>query len=126
MSHLHKTGTLVIGASTNPARTSHTALHMLQETDQSIMALGLKGGEVAGVTIQTDRETIDPAQVDTITLYLGAKNQPAYYDWILNLKPRRVIFNPGAENPAFAEQLQEAGIEPIMACTLVMIRTGQY
>lgn len=88
------------------------------------MALGLRAGEVAGVSIGTDRPEI--AGVDTVTLYLGAANQVGWYDYVLGLKPRRIIFNPGAENLEFEELAQAAGVETEEACTLVLLGTGQY
>lgn len=124
--NISSNSTLVVGASLKPERTSNQAIHMLREANEPVLAFGLRGGEVADVSIQTDRTTIQPETVDTVTLYLGAKNQPDLYDWIVSLTPRRVIFNPGAENPEFAQILSEKGIQPIMACTLVMVRTGQY
>ena len=118
--------TLVLGASTNPARYSHRAIEMLREEEHEVLALGLRTGEVQGVHIQTDPAELANKEVDTLTLYLNPKRQEAYKSWIKTLAPKRVIFNPGTENPAFAQELEAAGIEPVFACTLVMLRTGQY
>lgn len=116
--------TLVIGASPNPDRYAYKAANLLKTKGHDIYLLGKQKGEVAGAAIEKEW----PAQgtIDTVTLYVSAVNQPAIYENILQLKPRRVIFNPGTENPAFEQILQEQGIEPIEACTLVMLTTGQY
>ncbi len=118
--------TLVIGASTNPSRYAHIAINRLLQNGQPVLAYGLREGEVSGVPIWTDQSLIKAEEVDTITLYVGARRQPPLYDWILSLSPRRVIFNPGTENPEFAQTLKEAGITPVEACTLVMLGLGQY
>jgi predicted CoA-binding protein len=89
-----------------------------------IVNVGRKKGEVAGVEIEPPEHIYD--DIDTITVYVGPQNQSSYTDYILKTKPKRVIFNPGAENPDFAAQLQEQGVETIEACTLVMLNTGQY
>lgn len=116
---------MVLGASTKPERYSNIAIRMLREYDHPVVAIGLREGSVGGVQIDTDLASID-APIDTVTLYVSARRQEPYMDWILSASPRRVIFNPGTENDAFARQLQEAGIQPVFACTLVMLRTNQY
>ncbi|MDW3645826.1 MAG: CoA-binding protein [Bacteroidia bacterium] len=121
-----KEQTLVLGASANPYRYSNRAIHMLRDIEQKVLALGKKEDFVRDVEILTDKSKISSEEVDTITLYLNARNQEEYKDWIKSLNPRRVIFNPGAENVAFARELEEAGVEVNFACTLVMLRTGQY
>ena len=118
--------TLVIGASLNPSRYSHLAIHRLVGANEEVYAYGLKPGEVAGVPILTDREAINIPDLDTITLYVGPSRQADLFDWVVSLAPKRVIFNPGTENPAFFSHLREHGIEPVMACTLVMLSTAQY
>ncbi|MEM7655050.1 MAG: CoA-binding protein [Bacteroidota bacterium] len=122
----HTRTTLVLGASTKPERYSNIALHMLQDAEESTMAIGLRTGKVAGVPIQTDWDLAKLPPIDTVTLYLNPQRQAPYKEKILALQPRRVIFNPGTENPAFAEELRNVGIEPVFACTLVLLRTGQY
>ncbi len=116
--------TLVIGASTKPERYSNKAIQMLREYGHEVVALAKRAGQVDGVPIQTEF----PADEDihTVTLYLGAKRQPEYYEQLINLKPKRVIFNPGAENGELKEKLESAGIETVENCTLVMLRTGQF
>jgi len=116
--------TLVIGASTNPERYSNKAIKTLLAHGHETCALGNKAGEVDGVTIETNMHSIPG--LDTITLYLNPRNQQPYYDYILSLKPKRIIFNPGAENPELEDLAKAAGIETKEACTLVMLHTGQY
>ncbi|SFS59700.1 CoA-binding protein [Sphingobacterium wenxiniae] len=116
--------TLILGASTNSARYSYLVANKLVRKGYPIVNVGRKVGEVAGVEIEsTDRIHND---IDTITLYVGPKNQPVYYDYILQTKPNRVIFNPGTENEELKAKLEAAGIEAVEACTLVMLNTNQY
>ncbi|HMR19494.1 MAG TPA: CoA-binding protein [Sphingobacterium sp.] len=116
--------TLILGASTNPARYSYLVANKLARKGYPIVNIGRKVGEVAGVAIELPEHIYD--DIDTVTVYVGPQNQGPYMDYVLKTKPKRVIFNPGAENPEFASQLQEQGIETIEACTLVMLNTGQY
>lgn len=118
--------TLVLGASTKPFRTSYEAVHRLLRNGHSIVAIGKQKGELAGVPIHDNIIQLNLQDLDTITIYLSAKNQEAYEQWILDHRPKRVIFNPGAENIEFEKKLQEAGIEVLRACTLVMLATNQY
>ncbi len=121
---MNKKKTLVIGASENPERYSNRAVRMLKSHQVPVLALGLKEGDIDGVKIQTGFPKLE--DIDTVTLYVGEKNQPHYYDYILNLKPSRIIFNPGAENPEFENKAKNAGIEVVEACTLVMLSVGNY
>ena len=116
--------TLVIGASTNPSRYSYLAIKRLLRFNQPVVAIGLRKGEVEGIEIETKKVPFE--DVDTVTLYIGAKHQPEYYDYIISLKPNRVIFNPGTENPEFYRLLKENNIEVEVACTLVLLSTNQY
>jgi len=116
--------TLVIGASENPERYSNKAIKALLTHDHEVVAIGGRAGEVAGIIFGSEKKNFD--NIDTVTLYVGSKNQPEYYQYILDLKPQRVIFNPGTENQEFAKQLETAGIYPEIACTLVLLVTGQY
>ena len=116
--------TLVIGASENPERYSNKAIRSLLFHNHSVVALGLKEGSVEGVSFHTEKEQFK--NIDTVTMYVGPRNQPEYYSYIIGLKPRRVIFNPGTENPEFNIQLKSAGISSEIACTLVLLATGQY
>jgi predicted CoA-binding protein len=116
--------TLILGATPNPSRYAYLAAHKLTNFGHEIINVGIKQGEVAGVEILNGEP--DVAEVDTVTLYLGPRHQPPYYDWLIGLKPRRIIFNPGTENPELAMLARKAGIETEVACTLVMLSSGQY
>ena len=116
--------TVVLGASDNPARYSYLAIQRLRAHDHPVLAVGKKNGVVAGVEISKDH-LVEP-EVDTVTLYLNPKNQVEYYDYILNLQPKRIIFNPGTENEDLIRMAKENHIQPVIACTLVMLSTGQY
>jgi predicted CoA-binding protein len=120
----NKKKTLVLGASENPARYSFLAMKRLQAHQHPVLAIGKKKGVVDNVQIETEKK--DWADVDTVTLYLNPTHQKNYYDYILSLHPKRIIFNPGTENDELAEMAVKQGIQPIEACTLVMLGTGQY
>jgi hypothetical protein len=116
--------TLVIGASTNPDRYSYKAIRSLVVHHFKVYALGLREGKVHGVIIS--RPFPEIGIIHTVTMYVGKKNQPFYYDYILTLNPKRVIFNPGSENKEFEILLAEKGIEVLHACTLMMLAHGGY
>jgi uncharacterized protein len=116
--------TLVLGASANPERYSYLAVRRLRSHQHPVIAIGKRKGNIGDVQIETDH--IPVGDVDTITLYLNAMNQQEYYDYIFDLKPRRIIFNPGTENDSLIKRCEENGIEPVIGCTLVMLSTGQY
>ncbi len=116
--------TMVIGASENPERYSYKAILMLKEYGHEVVALSKKPGKVDGIVFITDLLPVD--NLDTVSLYLSPKNQTEYFDYILQQSPRRVIFNPGTENPTFAQLLHNNQIQVIDACTLVLLKTGQY
>lgn len=116
--------TLVLGASANPSRYSFMAINRLTNAGHSVVALGLKEAEVAGVKIQTKQ--IPFTNVDTITLYLNPQRQKEYYNYITGIQPKRVIFNPGTENPELYQLLKANGIQVEVACTLVLLSTNQY
>ncbi len=116
--------TLVIGASENPERYSNMAIHNLRRYQHPVYAIGLREGKVEDVPIV--KNTPEWKDVHTVTLYLNPARQPAYYDYIIGLKPERVIFNPGAENQVFEALLAKQGIKTEEACTLVLLNTGQY
>lgn len=117
--------TLVLGATDNPDRYAYRAAHSLLRHGHAIALVGIKKGEVAGHPIIQNKET-PVEEVDTVTLYVGTRNQPEWYDYILNLKPRRIIFNPGTENPELEKRARNQGIETLQACTLVMLSIGAY
>jgi uncharacterized protein len=118
--------TVIIGATTNSSRYAFVAAGMLREYNHEIIPVGIKKGEVYGRTILNINQRPRLSDVDTITLYISPRHQPEHYDYILSLKPRRVIFNPGTENPEFQKMLEESGTEALEACTLVLLRSGQY
>lgn len=116
--------TLVLGASPNPARYSHLAIKKLSAYNHPVIAIGKRKGTVGNVEIST--EQVPVTGIDTVTLYLNAFNQKQYYNYILSLHPRRIIFNPGAENEELSNLALQNGIKPQEACTLVLLSTGQY
>lgn len=118
--------TVVIGATTNPGRYAYKAAHDLQEHGHEFVPLGIKRGELHGKEILDIKQNPDVADVDTVTMYIGPQNQPPYYDYILSLKPRRIIFNPGTENSEFEKLARDQGIETEEACTLVLLSIGNY
>ncbi len=116
--------TLVLGASTNKERYSYKAIHYLINKSHQVVAIGAKKGMAFDIPIETEKVAFQA--IDTVTLYLNSTTQEAYYDYILSLKPRRVIFNPGTENPEFYKILQAHNIQYEVACTLVLLSTNQY
>lgn len=116
--------TLVLGASSNSTRYSYNAIRDLRQYDHEVIAIGKREGIVEDIAITQKEEPIE--DLDTVTLYLNSDNQKPYYDYILSLNPRRIIFNPGAENHELAELARAKGIKTMNACTLVMLHTGQY
>lgn len=119
--------TLILGASPQPDRYSYIAAGMLQSYGHSVFAFGRRKGETGGgLPILVNQSDVPDSHIDTITMYMNAEVQKSYYPWILQLHPKRVIFNPGAENPELAQMLRERDIEPLEACTLVMLRSRIY
>jgi len=118
--------TVIIGASPNQTRYSFRAAGLLTEHNHEIVPVGIKKGIVFGREILDVRTSPDISDVDTVTLYVGPANQEGLFNYIKKLNPKRVVFNPGTENPELEAQLEEEGIESLEACTLVMLRTGQY
>ncbi len=116
--------TLVVGASENPERYSNIAIKKLIAHGHPIIALGNKKGSIDTIIIETEKKQFE--NIDTITLYISAAHQPAYYDYLLTLKPKRIIFNPGTENETFFKMVQQSGITALEACTLVLLSTNQY
>lgn len=119
-----KKKTLVLGASDNPSRYSYLAIQRLRNHNHPVVAVGRKNTKVADVMVETDQKPFD--DIDTVTLYLNPQHQQEYYNYILALKPKRIIFNPGAENDELADLAKQKGIQPVEACTLVMLSTNQY
>lgn len=116
--------TLVLGASPNPDRISNLAIHRLLDAGEEPIALGIRKGNIAGVEILLGKPELE--DIDTVTLYIGPDRQPEYYDYLLALKPKRIIFNPGTENPELVKLAKENGIEAEIACTLVMLASNNY
>ncbi len=116
--------TLILGASTNPGRYAYFVAQRLNRKGHELVLVGKKKGAVEGVSIQNSIEGIE--NIDTVTMYLGADNQVEYEDFLLNLHPRRVIFNPGAENQELMVKLKDKGVDAFEACTLVMLLTGEF
>ncbi|HTN46742.1 MAG TPA: CoA-binding protein [Flavipsychrobacter sp.] len=116
--------TLVLGASENTQRYSNRAVRMLRDYGHEVVALGRRKGSIGEVEITTQLPELN--DIHTVTLYLNPENQKAYYDYIVRLKPKRVIFNPGTENEELERKVAMIGINTLEACTLVMLSTGQY
>lgn len=116
--------TLVIGASEKTERYSNKAIKLLLHYGHKVVAIGSRKGNVDGVSF--DKELVAFEGVDTVTLYVNSTIQKQYYDYIISLKPRRVVFNPGTENLEFEALLQKNNIETEEACTLVLLNTGQF
>lgn len=119
-----KKKTLVLGASDNPARYSYLAVNRLRGNGHPVVAIGRKAAKVADVNIDTEKKPQEA--IDTVTLYLSPDHQKEYYDYIFSLHPRRIIFNPGAENEELEQLAAQQHIQTMEACTLVLLSTGQY
>ncbi len=116
--------TLVLGASANPSRYSYLAVQRLRNYGHPVVAIGGKAAVVSDVQVETGKKNFE--NIDTVTIYLNPHHQQEYYDYILSLHPKRIIFNPGAENDELADLAAANGIETKEACTLVMLSTYQY
>lgn len=116
--------TLVIGASENPERYSNKAIKALRKHGHEVIAIAPRPGKVEDVEFETQQKNFQ--NIDTVSLYIGPKIQPEYIEYVLKLSPSRVIFNPGTENDEFISRLEESSIKPELACTLVLLSTGQY
>lgn len=116
--------TLVIGGSVKPERFSNKAIRKLLRYGHPVVSIGLRKAEVEGVEIQTGFPEL--TGIRTVTMYVGPQNQPQYYDYILKLKPQRIIFNPGTENSEFADMAHQQGIETVNHCTLIMLGEGLF
>ena len=116
--------TLVLGASLKSNRYSNMAIRKLANFKHDVVAFGMREGAVDGISIDT--ELLDYKAINTVTLYLNPQRQEAYYNYIIGLQPKRVIFNPGTENPEFYKLLKQHNIAFEIACTLVLLSTNQY
>ena len=115
----------VIGASQKPERYSYKALMLLKEEGHSPYPVHPAVRMIEGITVFSSLLHI-PVPLDVVTLYLAPAHQERVAEALIRSRPKRVIFNPGTENPPLAERLREAGIEPLEACTLVLLKTGQF
>jgi predicted CoA-binding protein len=116
--------TLVLGATTNPKRYSYKAVRLLVRKEIPVIAVGFRKGMIENIEIETGKP--DVHDIHTIALYLGKERQLDYYDYLLQLKPNRIIFNPGTDNPAFMELAKKQGIEVVSGCLLVMLHSGKF
>lgn len=116
--------TLVLGASANPEQYSNMAVKKLLSAGHPVEAIGKEAFQIEAVAVKATQEPF--SEIHTVTLYMNASRQSAYEEYILSLHPKRIIFNPGAENPGFFEKARLAGTEVLEACTLVMLSTGAY
>ncbi|AFM02925.1 putative CoA-binding protein [Bernardetia litoralis DSM 6794] len=121
--------TLILGATPNPTRYAYLAAEKLTNKKHEIVPVGIKQGEIFGQKIEVQTQTDDliiHTDIDTITMYVGLRNQPEWYNYILETNPKRIIFNPGTENPELVRKAQEIGIKTEIACTLVLLSSNQY
>jgi predicted CoA-binding protein len=116
--------TLVLGATPNPNRYAYLAVRALRRHSHEVVPVGIRSGQIDGLPILIGTPPVEA--IHTITLYVGPARQPAYYDYLLSLRPRRIIFNPGTENPELAALAEAHEIEAVEGCTLVMLSTGSY
>ena len=121
---MRKIKTLVMGASPNTARYSNLATRELVKNHHQVIAFGRRPGKIGHVNIETELKNYE--DIDTVTLYLNPVNQREYYYYIISLKPRRIIFNPGTENTELIELAKKNGIIPEIACTLVLLSLSSY
>ena len=117
--------TLVLGASPNPDRTSYEAVISLMYKGIPVVAIGRREGQIGDIKIQKDLPVLN-GKIHTVTLYMSAANQEEFYDYILSLEPKRIIFNPGTRNPELADMAVIQGIEVIEQCMLVMLSSGDF
>src|SRR4051794_5629750 len=116
--------TIVLGATPDSTRYAYKAAHMLDRYGYDFVPVGIKKGELAGKPILNGNPSVD--DVHTVTLYVGTRNLPPLFDYIIGLKPKRIIFNPGTEHDELISLAKKNGIEPVLGCTLVMLSTGDY
>jgi len=115
---------MVLGASPNRQRFSNTCVKSLIRYGYEVVPVGIKEGKIAGIEILREKPVVK--DVHTVTLYLNERNQEAYEDYILQLRPQRIIFNPGAENPRLKEKAMKRDVEVVEDCTLIMLNSGTF
>jgi len=113
-----------MGASLKVNRYSNLVIRKLRMQNHEVVAFGMQEGHIEDVSVTNELLQYD--DIDTITLYLNPKRQKEYYDYMISLNPKRIIFNPGTENPEFYELLKETDIVIDIACNLVLLSTNQY
>jgi uncharacterized protein len=118
--------TVIIGATPDRSRYAFLAANMLHKYENEFVPVSIKTGEVLGKEILDLRKRPPIKDVDTVTLYIGTRRQPEWYDYILSLKPKRIIFNPGTENSELEKLAEDHGIETVVGCTLVMLGSRQF
>jgi predicted CoA-binding protein len=118
--------TLIVGATTNSSRYAYTAAGMFVANGLEFIPIGIKSGELFGKSILDLKSKPKLTDIHTITLYIGPENQSEWIDYLISLKPKRIIFNPGTENPIFSKKAREAGIQTVEACNLVLLSTNQF
>ena len=118
--------TVIIGATTNTGRYAFMAAERLSGANVEFVPVGIKKGDVLGQPILPIREQPKIRDVHTVTMYIGPQNQPEWYDYILSLNPKRIVFNPGTENDVFQNMAKEQQVEIVEGCTLVMLGVGTY
>ena len=118
--------TLIVGATPNTGRYAYMAAERLEQHGHEIIPIGIKRGEVFGKVILPIREFPKLPAIDTITLYIGPRHQAEYIDYLIGLEPKRIIFNPGTENPEFMEKAAAHGLEVVEGCTLVMLQSSTF
>ena len=116
--------TLVIGASDDSSRYSNMAIKSLRKHNHDVEGIGNRPGNVLDVSFGKEKKDFEG--IDTVTLYINPGRQPDYYDYIFSLHPKRIIFNPGTENPELERLAEKQGIKAMEACTLVLLSTGQF
>ncbi|MDD3629643.1 MAG: CoA-binding protein [Bacteroidales bacterium] len=117
---------LVLGASTNEERYSNLAVKRLKNHGHEVIAVGNKTGEIEDIPIIVNPTADSVKPIDTITLYLGPRNQKQWEDFIISINPKRIIFNPGTESAEFENKLSKLGIEVVEYCTLMLLQSGQF
>jgi hypothetical protein len=122
----HERKTLIVGATTNPDRYAYKAAKLLNASGVDFVPIGVKKGEVFGKEIIDITTTPELKDVHTITLYINSQRQADWEEYLISIKPSRIIFNPGTENPEFQERARNLGIETLQACTLTMLSVGLY
>ncbi len=118
--------TLVLGASPNPNRFAYKAIRSLQRRGIPVVAIGRRDVDLDENLKIRKGKPKDVGTIHTVTLYMNAKFQAEYYDYILSLEPRRLIFNPGTTNPELAELARKEGIEVVDNCLLVMLSHDKF